>query len=395
MSLSISTRNYRLSLIYSVGTRTSLYWPYMYHYVTHTLGLTATQFGVLKAIYYLTVVLCEIPFGVIADRVSRKATLLVGALAYAAGCLLYGLASGFTTLVAAEVSFGFGTALASGAGSALLFDSLRSDGRSDQYARYEGRCRAAALLSTTLALPATGLWLVRGDDPVLAYWVTGALSAAAALAAALLLEPPREPRGTAVEIGRESLRELMGNSGVRQLIFFGAGIFVWMRAANSLLFNPIMNAGAVPLSWWGTSMAAVGLIAAAVAWRTDYSLQRFGERRTCLAMLVLSLAMYWAWGATHSPAVAVIFCLNGLTVGALPVVVQSGINRRVASSRQRATILSVESAISRASYGLAALAVGSLLDSTTLTVALLATLAIGCVPLMLGALDARLTARRS
>jgi predicted MFS family arabinose efflux permease len=93
--------------------------------------------------------------------------------------------------------------------------------------------------------------------------------------------------------------------------------------------------------------------------------------------------------------VAVIFCLNGLTVGALPVVVQSGINRRVASSRQRATILSVESAISRASYGLAALAVGSLLDSTTLTVALLATLAIGCLPLMLGALDARLTARRS
>lgn len=394
-SSSLSTRNYRLNLIYTMGVNTPLYWPYMYHYVTHTLGLPATQFGALKAIYYFTVVLCEVPFGVIADRASRRATLLLGALACAAGCVLYGVADGFASLAAAEISFGVGTALASGAGSALLFDSLRADGRSAEYARFEGRCRAAALLSTTLALPATGLWLVRGDDPVLAYWVTAGLCFGAVLAAALLLEPPREGRISAAEIGRGSLREVRRNPGVRRLILFGAGIFVWMRAANALVFNPVMTAGAVPLSWWGASMAAIGLVGAAVAWRTDRALARFGERGVCAGMLAVSLAMYWALGVTQTPAVAAVFCLNGVAVGALPVVIQNGINRRVTSSRRRATVLSIESAVSRASYGLAALGVGSLLDRASLTAALSTTVAVGCIPLLLSAWGAARAARRA
>ena len=77
------------------------------------------------------------------------------------------------------------------------------------------------------------------------------------------------------------------------------------------------------------------------------------------------------------------------------MVVQSGINRRVASSERRATILSIESAISRASYGFAAIAVGSLLDGASLTLALLATVAAGSAPLLWSVADARLAARHA
>jgi predicted MFS family arabinose efflux permease len=382
----LSTRNYRLALLYSVAVSTPLYWPYMFHYTTETLGLSPTQFGTLKALYYFTVVICEIPFGVVADRLSRKWVLLVGAVCQVLGCLVYWLADSFAALACAEVCFGFGTALASGAGSALVYDSFCVDERASEYPRFEGRIRSAALLAMTLGLPASDLWLVHGEDPTLTYLASLALCALGTLAATGMVEPPRESRVTAREIGLASIREARNDPGIRHLILYSAGVFVMMRGANALLFNPLMSSAGVPLNSWGTTLAAVGLVGAACAWQTHAALDRWGERTVRFAVPASCVAMYGLLATVDSFAMAWVFCLNGIAIGALPVVVVTGLNRRVSSSDKRATILSIESMISRACYGLAGIGIGMLLDYTTLTIALLATVAAGLAPLAIARL---------
>lgn len=388
-----SQYNYRLAMAYRISQYTPLYWPYMYHYVTATLGLSAADFGLLKGIYYFTVVLAEVPFGVVADRWSRRSALVGGALANTLACLVYAAGDDFAALAAAEVCFGVGTALVSGAGSALLYDSFGLDGRTAEYPRHEGRVGAAGLLATTLGLPATDWLLIQHDDATLAYTATAAIAALGVVAAAVMSEPRApsgEPGVTARNIGRGAIREVRRSAAIRGLLLYSAAVFVLMRAANALVFDPVMSAGGVPVHFWGTTVSAVGLVGAWASWRSDYALKRWGEARVRAALPAAMVAMYAGLAVTSTPAVAAILSANGLALGALPVVVLAGLNPLVSDSRRRATVLSLESMFSRAAYGLTAIGVGALLDRVALDTVLWGCAAAGAAPAAYALLAIRL-----
>ncbi len=62
-----STRSFRLMLVYQLTQHVPLYWPYMFVFVTSARGLTASDFGLLKSIYYASVMAADVPLGVVAD----------------------------------------------------------------------------------------------------------------------------------------------------------------------------------------------------------------------------------------------------------------------------------------------------------------------------------------
>src|SRR5262245_29370790 len=102
---SASARNFRLMLAYRITQHTPLYWPYMFQFVTQVRGLPASDFGLLKSIYYCGVMAAEVPLGVVADRLGRKTTLVLAALANCAGCALYAFGRSFAHYAAAESCF--------------------------------------------------------------------------------------------------------------------------------------------------------------------------------------------------------------------------------------------------------------------------------------------------
>lgn len=84
------------------------------------LGLTYVQGGVLLALYPGIGILAT-PFGVLADRMSRRAMAALGALGYGAGLLLFAAAGQFWTLVVAIALMGFaGDAMVTAAEVALV-----------------------------------------------------------------------------------------------------------------------------------------------------------------------------------------------------------------------------------------------------------------------------------
>ena len=259
-------RNYRLVVAYTVTQYTPLYWAYMFHLVTAVRGLDATDYGLLKALYYLSVVALEFPLGVLADRIGRRTTLLLGALFNCLGCGLYVVALDFATFALAEVLFAFATAFASGATSALLYDSLASEGRASEFPLRQSRLWTVTLISGTLAFPLTDLLLVRGGDPTLAYAATGVISGIGMLCAAAIREP-HLVRPAATQIALGALRDVIDTPQLARLLLWAGAVFVLMRAANSLLFNPVLAAAEMPVNLWGTVLAVVGLIGAFGAWR--------------------------------------------------------------------------------------------------------------------------------
>ena len=86
--------------------------------------LSALELVLLGTFQGITVVLAEVPAGVLADTVSRKWTLVLAHLVMGAGMAATGFSTTFPALVLTQVLWGLGWALSSGADVAWATDEL-------------------------------------------------------------------------------------------------------------------------------------------------------------------------------------------------------------------------------------------------------------------------------
>ncbi len=384
-NVSAGTRNFRLLLVYRMTQHSPLYWPYMFVFVTATRGLPASDFGLLKSIYYFSVMLAEVPLGVVADRLGRKGTLVLGALANSAGCALYVFGGSFLAYSVAELCFALTTSLQSGAESALLFDAYAAEGRTGEFARATGTLEAIGLAGATAAFAFAGLLVTNGGDATGTYLGTALLSVVGALAALGFVEPPPAPALRLRAHMTEALRDLRTTPGLLATIAYGALVYAALRAANALVWNPVLAEAGVPIGAYGALTAAVTLIGAFTAWRAHALERKLGAARLALATAASVVAMYallalspGAWGA---PLIA----SHGLAIGVAPVLVTDLLNRRITVSERRATLLSFESLCQRGLYGAIVWVAATGLDRQGLTTvlvgfALLSAAALAFVP---------------
>ncbi len=105
-------------------------------------GLNLTEIGLLEAGAWVLTAALEVPTGAIADRWGRKASMSIGAFAYAMAMFLI-LADALSPLfLLGYALWNSSSAFVSGADSALLYDSLRADGRAAEAAKQTGRYTA-------------------------------------------------------------------------------------------------------------------------------------------------------------------------------------------------------------------------------------------------------------
>lgn len=378
-------------IAFRASSRAVLFAPYLFHFITSTRGLSTLEFGFLQSLYYFVAVSLEVPSGVVADRFGRKHTLVAGALLTVAGSLLRVVAFDFWIFALAEVLFATSLALVSGADSAILYDSLDADGRASEYARYEGLVQSSWLAVSAVGMVLADRFLVRGDDPTLAFAATAALASIAVVCALALKEPPTHRRLGMREITAGALRDVVRIPGILRLLAYSAGVFVLLRAAIILLFNPTLADKGVPVAFYGTALAIVNVIGALVAWRGHRIMAAWGERTFLFAMPASLLAMYVLLIPANAPVAISLFCLQGAVIGAYPMAVRTMLNRLVPSAEKRATTLSIESLACRLCYGVVVILFAWLLDVLTLYQALPLIGLLGAVPFALMALLPRET----
>lgn len=116
------------------------YYP-VYALLFLDFGLTLEQFGILNAVWALTIVLSEVPSGALADTIGRRKLLITAGICMAAEMAVLLLATpGAGTLVfylflVNRIISGLAEAAASGADEALAYDSLKAAGRELEWGR--------------------------------------------------------------------------------------------------------------------------------------------------------------------------------------------------------------------------------------------------------------------
>lgn len=131
-------RFYALTFLLSLSFFSSVLVPFF----TEWGHITPTQTQLLQSWFMLCIFILEIPTGAVADYLGRKYSIALGALSVACAALLYGSIPDFRVFLFAEFLFALGVALQSGADTALVYDSLKEDGREGDSKFIFGRAHA-------------------------------------------------------------------------------------------------------------------------------------------------------------------------------------------------------------------------------------------------------------
>ncbi len=115
--------------------------------------LTFVEVMFLQSYFTVMILIFEIPCGAIADYISRKFSLILGALSTAFAALVYGSYPNIFIFAIGETLWAFGAALTSGTDTAFIYDTLRKLGRVDDVSKVMARNRSFSLLGIAISAP--------------------------------------------------------------------------------------------------------------------------------------------------------------------------------------------------------------------------------------------------
>ena len=333
------------------------------------IGLSLAEILLLQAIFSLATLVMEFPSGYISDRIGYRFALNLACLLGITGWATYTLAGSFTGVLIAELQLGASYAFISGADSALLYETLRYDGREEHYAKYDGRMTAWAQAGE--AIGAVGAGVLYGWFPLLPFVLQVGVWVAALAICRNLKDIPAPPKETISHLqeAADIARKAFSQPGIRYAILLAAllGLAsfypVW-------LIQPYMQTLNVPLSWFGPIWAVANLcvsFGSIISHRVQFHL---GVRGTPLLLLALVAAGYAGlafsqviWGFAFYFLLTI---MRGIQGPFLRLALQKQSDRH-----ERASILSLKSLVFRLGFVITGPLVGVLADRSGLSLCFL------------------------
>lgn len=151
-------------------------------------GMTIPMVVYTELIYAVTVVLLEIPSGIIADKWGRKRMMILNAFFGCCEFLILLYATKFWHFAAAVLLAGIGRSACSGAENALLYDSLLVSGKEQLFEKYLGRLNAWDFAAAIIAA-LSGSVLASWWGYELNYWLSSVGMFVSLCFSLLLVEP--------------------------------------------------------------------------------------------------------------------------------------------------------------------------------------------------------------
>ncbi|HNU80100.1 MAG TPA: MFS transporter, partial [Bacillota bacterium] len=101
-------------------------------------GMSLTQLGLLEMVFHITSFLMEVPTGAVADIFGRRISRILGRVLSLVSVVILLAADCFLWFAISFVFTALSFNLESGAGDALIYDSLKEIGEEDMYMKISG-----------------------------------------------------------------------------------------------------------------------------------------------------------------------------------------------------------------------------------------------------------------
>lgn len=326
-------------------------------------GLSFTEIMLLQSVCALSVFLFEVPTGALADKVSRKVSLCLGAVFYGLGLFLYIIGSSFFVFALGEVVFSLGTAMKSGADTALLYDNLKYEGEEGQFQDILGRGRMYMFLMQ-------GVGSILGAfaytvNPNLPLWISiGFMGVTIAVVLGFeehdFVDDEEDESESYFAQIKDSAVYVAGHKRIRAIIVYAMAFFIFFRA-GFWYYQPYMEAVDLPVSSFGVFFFLFNMVAALTS-KYSSEIIRMTKSYTMMFVAALVLVSFALLGSVTIWFGVFAIMLQQVSRGLYMPVINKYVNKHIPSSK-RATILSFISLATGLAAGLTLPAVGWIKDN--------------------------------
>ena len=340
-----------IRLAYILTFLAECYWPSVAALFFYLRYFSFAQIAILWAIQAATANILEVPTGAFADIVGRKTSIALSFVVGAISLLIFPFTTAFWVFVILEMMKGLGNALYSGSMEALVYDSLKEEGKENNYPKVAANFETVNWASWALSAIGGGyLYYWQYQSPWL---IQGVMFIVAAILAIKLVEPKIDSvkfeLKTIIKQNIVGLRELFQNSRMTritlQLAVIGAGYII---ASNILGASQARQYG---MDARGTGwLFGVGCIFSVVASRYYVKLKSWlGEKKLVIITAVLLLISFLVAkyvGLVAGSALIIMRIASSSTFRNTRTVI---VNEWI-SSKNRATALSTLSLLTQIPY---------------------------------------------
>jgi MFS family permease len=321
----------------------------------------------LASLYYLFVVVLEVPSGWFSDRVGRVVTLRIAAGSWVVAHLCFFIGSEhFSVVLVGQALMAMGFASLSGTDVSFHYDTLEALDRAPTFERRQARVASIGFVSTSMAV------LTGGALGLIDLRIPFALAAALALVQfGITLRLAEPPHVRADPLHHPELRTWLSYWRDRPLAWlFAYGIaLVTLEHVSFSLIQPWLteafdrsadDLGATPLVS-GVIFATTAAFGAVAARASAPLSERFGPAVTLVALGALSAVIVTSMAASTSVIVLAVVVWRSVQAAAAPVIISAAAAPRLERTH-RATFLSLNSLAGRLGYGLILLSLSTSSD---------------------------------
>ena len=327
-------------------------------YFVQTVGMSPLQLVLVGTFMELTIFVCEVPTGIVADVVSRRLSGIVGYLVMGAAIVFCALVAQPWAVMAAWSLWGFGYTFTSGAEDAWLADEIGVENVQPVYLRSAQVARVTALVAIGCSV---ALGLVSLRLPVL---VGGLVIGAVGIVLALVMPEtgfrpaPRDEAESALRsfttTGRTGARLVRQTPMLLLILAITASWGAWSEAYDRLGEAHIIRDVGLPgfagfsfVVWFGVISAASLLLALFVARPANRRLQNASRQTVTRVLLFADVALIagvTVFALARAFWIALLAMLATNTIRSLVgPLFSSWLNQSIADSSVRATVLSIAS----------------------------------------------------
>jgi len=318
--------------------------PTLIFYLQKVGKMSLSSIYIMEAVVVAGFLFLEVPTGTLADLIGRKKTILFGAFLMLGSKIMLVIAVSPFYIWISNILWMISLSMRSGADSAFLYDSLKEDGRENEYKKIQGRAFSYLLLTTAFcSLPAGFLSKINLRLPFILS-VPGVLISCFI---AFLFKETKRTEKYSVKRQKELLKLSMlfvkNHKKIKWIIIFATLISVsskiWFFS-----YNPYFELVNFDLKYYGVMFFFFN----AIAWffsRQAHILEKKTGEQFAIASMVLLIAMpIILMGVFVSKIMVSMTFLQNIVRGFRKPFIEGFLNHHIKDSNHRATVLSLESA---------------------------------------------------
>ena len=344
-------------------------------------GLSLTDIFMLESVLVASILVAEIPAGVIGDRFDRRRLVGAGFVFNAIAEILFAAGTNFSIYALSFVMSGLSIAMLTGVQDAYIYDSLGDDADAKAVGAWGHLSALMLTAGVTGSVVGSALGSVDISLPAL---LSAAMAVVAAVCVAFLPQQNPKTHDKHPETSWISLKigvKLLFTSPLLLYVAVGSSASFALFNAVYTLNQPLFAAQDVPIATWGVIAGAGQLLAAGYNYAAGRIEKRVGRKTALLLAMGYGAAGFCLMVVPHVLAVVSGFLLVVVGIHARGPITSAVTNKLIPAHR-RATVLNVASSVgslvgivvnplvglgAEASTRLTVLAIGGVLLALTLT----------------------------